>query len=122
MWKRPQAGGGVGVVLTGHGADARGPLLCGRARMDHKSDSVWIEPLEATALSTDEEAKIQTSVFVEGHVRRTERRDFAFFAALGVQVTIIDRAERPLQFFDAELVQTFVQSFEQKGGCYCGGQ
>lgn len=46
----------------------------------------------------------------------------SIFAALGVQVTIIDRAERPLQFFDAELVQTFVQSFEQKGGCYCGGQ
>ena len=46
----------------------------------------------------------------------------SIFAALGVQVTIIDRAERPLQFFDAELVRTFVQSFEQKGGCYCGGQ
>jgi NAD(P) transhydrogenase len=46
----------------------------------------------------------------------------SIFAALGVQVTIIDRADRPLQFFDAELVRTFVQSFEQIGGRYCGGQ
>ncbi len=46
----------------------------------------------------------------------------SIFAALGVQVTIIDRADRPLQFFDAELVRVFVQSFEQTGGRYCGGQ
>ena len=46
----------------------------------------------------------------------------SIFAALGVQVTIIDRADRPLQFFDEELVCTFVQSFEQTGGRYCGGQ
>jgi len=46
----------------------------------------------------------------------------SIFAALGVQVTIIDRADRPLQFFDAELVRTFVQSFEHAGGHYCGGQ
>jgi NAD(P) transhydrogenase len=46
----------------------------------------------------------------------------SIFAALGVQVTIVDRAERPLQFFDAELIRTFVQSFEQAGGRYCGGQ
>ena len=44
------------------------------------------------------------------------------FAALGVEVTIIDRADRPLQFFDAELVLMFVQSFEQTDGRYCGGQ
>jgi len=46
----------------------------------------------------------------------------SIFAALGVQVTIIDRADRPLQFFDAELIRTFVQSFEQAGGRYCGAQ
>ena len=46
----------------------------------------------------------------------------SIFSSLGVQVTIIDRADRPLQFFDAELVRTFVQSFEQTGGRYCGGQ
>jgi NAD(P) transhydrogenase len=46
----------------------------------------------------------------------------SIFAALGVQVTIIDRADRPLQFFDAELVRAFVQSFEHTGGRYCGGQ
>jgi NAD(P) transhydrogenase len=46
----------------------------------------------------------------------------SIFAALGVQVTIIDRADRPLQFFDEELVRAFVQSFEQTGGRYCGGQ
>jgi NAD(P) transhydrogenase len=46
----------------------------------------------------------------------------SIFASLGVQVTLIDRATRPLQFFDAELVRTFVHSFEQRGGRYCGGQ
>ncbi|MDO8357334.1 MAG: Si-specific NAD(P)(+) transhydrogenase [Nitrospirota bacterium] len=46
----------------------------------------------------------------------------SIFAALGVQVTIIDRADRPLQFLDAELVKMFVQSFEQQGGRYCAGQ
>ncbi|HKO29817.1 MAG TPA: Si-specific NAD(P)(+) transhydrogenase [Nitrospiraceae bacterium] len=46
----------------------------------------------------------------------------SIFSSLGVQVTIIDRAERPLQFFDAELVRTFVQSFEREGGRYCGAQ
>jgi len=45
----------------------------------------------------------------------------SIFAALGVQVTIIDRADRPLQFFDGELVRMFVQSFEQASGRYCGG-
>jgi NAD(P) transhydrogenase len=46
----------------------------------------------------------------------------SIFAALGVQVTIVDRADRPLKFFDEELVRTFVQSFEQAGGRYYGGQ
>jgi NAD(P) transhydrogenase len=46
----------------------------------------------------------------------------SIFAALGVQVTIVDRADRPLQFFDEELVRTFVHSFEQEGGRYCGAQ
>ena len=46
----------------------------------------------------------------------------SIFATLGVQVTIVDRADRPLQFLDAELVHTFVQSFEQQGGRYCAGQ
>ena len=46
----------------------------------------------------------------------------SIFAALGVQVTVIDRADRPLQFFDAELVRTFVESFQQAGGRYCGGR
>lgn len=46
----------------------------------------------------------------------------SIFAALGVQVTVIDRADRPLQFMDPELVEMFVRSFEQQGGRYCGGQ
>lgn len=46
----------------------------------------------------------------------------SIFSTLGVHVTIIDRADRPLQFFDKELVQMFIQSFEQQGGRYCAGQ
>ena len=46
----------------------------------------------------------------------------SIFAALGVQVTIIDRSGRPLQFFDEEIVHMFVQNFQQQGGRYCAGQ
>ena len=41
--------------------------------MDRQRDSGWIEPLEATALSADEEAESQTPVSVEGHMRLTEK-------------------------------------------------
>jgi NAD(P) transhydrogenase len=46
----------------------------------------------------------------------------SIFAALGVQVTIIDRYERPLGFLDAELTQRFVRSFEAHGGRFLGQQ
>jgi NAD(P) transhydrogenase len=46
----------------------------------------------------------------------------SIFAALGVQVTIIDRYERPLGFMDAELTQRFVRSFEARGGRFLGQQ
>ena len=39
------------------------------------------------------------------------------FAALGVQVTMIDRAERPLAFLDREILDRFVESFEAHPGC-----
>jgi NAD(P) transhydrogenase len=46
----------------------------------------------------------------------------SIFAALGVQVTIIDRDDRPLGFMDAELTQRFVHSFESRGGRFLGQQ
>src|SRR5215470_10254013 len=46
----------------------------------------------------------------------------SIFAALGVQVTIIDRYERPLGFMDAELTHRFVRSFEAHGGRFLGQQ
>jgi len=46
----------------------------------------------------------------------------SLFAALGVQVTIIDRYERPLGFLDSELTQHFVRSFEARGGRFLGQQ
>jgi NAD(P) transhydrogenase len=46
----------------------------------------------------------------------------SIFSLLGVDVTIIDKATRPLQFLDKEVVQTFQQSFEQHGGRYLGGR
>jgi hypothetical protein len=67
-YDRPEAGRSARLVLTSHGPDARGPLLYGRTRMDHQRDSVWIEPLEATALSADEETKTQTPVSIEGNM------------------------------------------------------
>ncbi len=39
------------------------------------------------------------------------------FASLGVEVTIIDRAPRPLGFLDEEILDRFVNSFEARPGC-----
>lgn len=39
------------------------------------------------------------------------------FAALGVQVTIVDRGERPLSFLDPEVLARLVQAFEANPGC-----
>lgn len=44
------------------------------------------------------------------------------FAALGVQVTMIDRAERPLAFVDKEITDRFVESFELHPGCVFVGR
>jgi NAD(P) transhydrogenase len=46
----------------------------------------------------------------------------SIFSLLGVQVTVIDKASRPLQFLDREIVETFQKSFEQHGGRYHGGR
>lgn len=42
------------------------------------------------------------------------------FQALGVQVTLIDKAARPLSFLDAELTTRFVAAFERMGGRFIG--
>jgi len=42
------------------------------------------------------------------------------FQALGVQVTIVDRGERPLGFLDPEIADRFVRSFERDGGRFVG--
>lgn len=39
------------------------------------------------------------------------------FASLGVEVTMIDRAERPLSFLDHEILDRFVAGFESRPGC-----
>jgi NAD(P) transhydrogenase len=41
----------------------------------------------------------------------------SIFACLGVAVTMIDRAERPIAFLDPELTQRFQQTFESHEGC-----
>jgi NAD(P) transhydrogenase len=44
------------------------------------------------------------------------------FAALGVAVTMIDRAPRPLAFLDEELVAEVSRAFGRAGGVYLGGR
>ncbi len=44
----------------------------------------------------------------------------SIFAALGVQVTMIDRAARPVGFLDPELTTMFVRSFEGLGARFLG--
>ena len=43
-----------------------------------------------------------------------------FFAVLGVKVTIIDTADRPLRFLEKELTDKFLADFEAMGGTYLG--
>lgn len=45
------------------------------------------------------------------------------FAALGVRVTMIDKASRPLSFLDHEVLDRFVTAFERQPGCvYVGSR
>lgn len=44
----------------------------------------------------------------------------SIFALLGTAVTVIDLAERPLRFMDAEIVSGFIKGLESHGGRYCG--
>src|SRR6185503_13164632 len=43
------------------------------------------------------------------------------FSALGVQVTMIDKGERPLGFLDPELTDVFLAGFAARGGRFLGG-
>ena len=44
----------------------------------------------------------------------------SIFALLGVQVTMVDTADRPLKFLDPELTTQFCAAFEHTGGHYRG--
>ena len=46
----------------------------------------------------------------------------SIFALLGVQVVMVDTADRPLKFLDQELTDQFCQAFEKTGGRYQGQQ
>jgi NAD(P) transhydrogenase len=46
----------------------------------------------------------------------------SILACLGVLVTLVDRAERPLMFLDPELSHGFLQAFAKMGGRYLGGR
>lgn len=46
----------------------------------------------------------------------------SIFTALGVAVTMIDKAERPLAFLDRELTDRFVAAFTAAGGRWIGGR
>lgn len=44
----------------------------------------------------------------------------SIFACLGVKVTLIDRAPRPVRFMDADLTSTFLEHFVAHGGVFLG--
>ena len=46
----------------------------------------------------------------------------SIFALLGVDVTMIDSADRPLRFLDKELTDEFCEGFQDSGGTYLGDQ
>lgn len=45
----------------------------------------------------------------------------SILAVLGCRVTVVDRAERPLRFMEAELCERFVATLERFGGRFIGG-
>lgn len=45
----------------------------------------------------------------------------SIFSALGVKVTMVDKAPRPLMFLEPELTEKFVSHFQRHGGRYLGG-
>lgn len=46
----------------------------------------------------------------------------SLFAALGVQVTMVDSSPRPLAFLDPELTEQFSKSYEREGGRFLAGR
>ena len=46
----------------------------------------------------------------------------SIFALLGVKVTMIDRAPRPLMFLDSELISQYLKSYRDYGGEYRGSE
>jgi len=46
----------------------------------------------------------------------------SFFSLLGVQVTMIDQADRPVRFMDREITEGFLEAFRTNGGRYYGEQ
>jgi NAD(P) transhydrogenase len=46
----------------------------------------------------------------------------SIFAALGVKVTMVDAATRPLSFLDPELTSCYVAAFERMGGVFAPGK
>ncbi len=46
----------------------------------------------------------------------------SIFTALGVEVTMIDRADRPLGFVDPEIALRFLEAFERAGGKFMGSE
>lgn len=46
----------------------------------------------------------------------------SFFSLLGVQVTMIDQADRPVRFMDREITDGFLEAFRAHGGRYYGEQ
>lgn len=44
------------------------------------------------------------------------------FQALGIRVTLVDKADRPLGFLDREITDLFVRQFERIGGRFVAGQ
>lgn len=46
----------------------------------------------------------------------------SIFSLLGVKVTLLDKAPRPLMFMDGELTSKFLDNFRRNGGTYMGEQ
>lgn len=103
----------------------------GRVRFDHALIATGSRPREPRETPIDHEYVLDSDsilrlpflprslVVLGGGVIASE---FAsIFAALGSQVTLVDRGQRPLGFMDPELTDRFLASFSRAGGAFVAG-
>jgi len=124
---------GAARFVSPHDLEVRNPAgLVRRLRADHVVIATGSRPRLPAEIPIDHEHILDSDsvlgleylphsmVIMGGGIIACEYA--SIMATLGVLVTIVDRAPRPLGLVDADLAQGFVDAFEALGGRYLGGR